>query len=212
MLLVDVVPWGGVGLKHVGNAYLIDLSEGVLQAKDLNYMPDDTMTFSCCAACKMTDHASTIFVAPHMAVPCLKNNHYMSIHADGIILIRNNNRRYLEGQKRVPARRVTRKCSVFQPTCSDDTEDALASSNELLRKQNEALVKALHTITEVGCIGEIGSGKCGPDFEHQMCPEHYPFCNEANGWCGNTDAHRDAQSSTTYDYDVACENRRSRRR
>ena len=32
------------------------------------------------------------------------------------------------------------------------------------------------------------------------CPADARFCNEDNGWCGNSNAHRDAQASTTYDY------------
>ena len=28
----------------------------------------------------------------------------------------------------------------------------------------------------------------------------YLYCNEDNGWCGNTIAHRDAQPSDEYDY------------
>eukprot|EP00493_Phyllostaurus_siculus_P021415 UN21742 len=126
MLLGDIVPWGGVGLKHVGNAYFIDMSEGVLQAKHLNYMPDDTLALVCCTTCKMTDNPLTMLAltppfVPPTATACLVGNHFMSIYAHEIILIRNNNRRYLQSQRRVPARRVTRRCLAFQPTCSDDT-------------------------------------------------------------------------------------------
>jgi len=49
------------------------------------------------------------------------------------------------------------------------------------------------------CPYALGTNvQCGPD--HGMCPHHKPYCNEANGWCGDTSAHRDAQESTTYDY------------
>merc|ERR1719162_825072 len=41
-------------------------------------------------------------------------------------------------------------------------------------------------------------GRCGPKFNAKMCTGGN-FCNEANGWCGDTDAHRDAQESTMYD-------------
>jgi len=41
-------------------------------------------------------------------------------------------------------------------------------------------------------------GRCGPKFNGKICTGGN-FCNEANGWCGNTDAHRDAQDSTKYD-------------
>jgi len=65
----------------------------------------------------------TMLTTPHAAAigTCIHGHHYMSIYAKQILLIRNNNRRYLEGQRRVPARRVTRRCSAFQPTCSDNT-------------------------------------------------------------------------------------------
>ena len=42
------------------------------------------------------------------------------------------------------------------------------------------------------------TGRCGPLFNEQKCqPGNY--CNEKNGWCGTTDAHKNAQASTKYD-------------
>ena len=42
------------------------------------------------------------------------------------------------------------------------------------------------------------TGRCGPLFNEQKCsPGEY--CNEKNGWCGTTDAHKNAQASTKYD-------------
>jgi len=55
------------------------------------------------------------------------------------------------------------------------------------------------------CRGGIGSGRCGPKFGHKLCGKGWPYCNEANGWCGNTNAHKNAQPSTTYDYVKACD-------
>lgn len=50
--------------------------------------------------------------------------------------------------------------------------------------------------------------RCGPLYEGAACPTAmYPYCNEENGWCGITDAHRDAQSSTAYDFCIAPEAR-----
>ena len=43
-------------------------------------------------------------------------------------------------------------------------------------------------------------GHCGPQFSGTSCPEESPFCSEGNGWCGNTEAHANAQASTAYDY------------
>jgi len=55
------------------------------------------------------------------------------------------------------------------------------------------------------CRGGIGSGRCGPKFGDKLCGKGGPYCNEANGWCGNTNAHKNAQPSTTYDYVEACD-------
>jgi len=134
MLYGDIVPWGGVGLKHVGDAYFIEMGEGVLLKKDRDYMPDDTQALICCTTCKATDNpvtmlAVTLPLVPPTATACFMGNHFMSIYAYEIRLIRNNNRRYLEGQRRVPARSVTRRCSAFQPTCGDNTLDNIVEEN-----------------------------------------------------------------------------------
>ena len=42
------------------------------------------------------------------------------------------------------------------------------------------------------------SGRCGPHFQYNSCT-HGKYCNEGNGYCGPTAAHRDAQDSSTYD-------------
>lgn len=47
-------------------------------------------------------------------------------------------------------------------------------------------------------------GRCGPKFFGAYCTggELRPYdkwCNEDNGWCGDTSAHKNAQSSTRYD-------------
>jgi hypothetical protein len=41
-------------------------------------------------------------------------------------------------------------------------------------------------------------GRCGPLFGKQVCDSGY-YCNEENGYCGDTDAHKNAQASTEYD-------------
>ena len=49
------------------------------------------------------------------------------------------------------------------------------------------------------------TGRCGPLFNEKKCaPGNY--CNESNGWCGVTDAHKNAQESTKYDGEVKTEN------
>merc|ERR1712224_466109 len=50
--------------------------------------------------------------------------------------------------------------------------------------------------------------RCGPLFEDAVCggtgvkqkPRSAKWCNEWNGWCGDTAAHRGMQLSTTYDF------------
>ena len=41
-------------------------------------------------------------------------------------------------------------------------------------------------------------GRCGPKYKGQKC-KLGKYCNESNGWCGTTDAHKNAQLSTRYD-------------
>ena len=33
-------------------------------------------------------------------------------------------------------------------------------------------------------------GRCGPDFNDQVCTADAKYCNRRNGWCGNSDAHK----------------------
>ena len=62
-------------------------------------------------------------------------------------------------------------------------------------------------------LSTSASGRCGPLFNHVRCGgtgvTEYPagaiYCNEANGWCGNTEEHRNAQPSTEYDFIAASE-------
>jgi hypothetical protein len=56
----------------------------------------------------------------------------------------------------------------------------------------------------VPCETELidGDGRCGPLFDGMYCTDTTDFtiyCNEINGWCGNTDEHKNAQPSTAYD-------------
>ena len=46
--------------------------------------------------------------------------------------------------------------------------------------------------------------RCGPNFVHASCPEEGGFCNEDSGWCGTSDAHKNAQPTTTYDFKYNC--------
>jgi hypothetical protein len=46
----------------------------------------------------------------------------------------------------------------------------------------------------------VPEGRCGPLFDGRVCQcDFQNYCNENNGWCGDTTSHRDAQASTTYD-------------
>jgi len=53
------------------------------------------------------------------------------------------------------------------------------------------------------CPNVSKDGKCGPLHNDKTCSTHYRknalYCNEDSGRCGNTAAHRDAQTSTKYD-------------
>jgi len=51
------------------------------------------------------------------------------------------------------------------------------------------------------------AGRCGPKFGNSICsgePDGQGnmllYCNEANGWCGDTNAHKNAQASVKYDF------------
>ena len=48
------------------------------------------------------------------------------------------------------------------------------------------------------------SGRCGPLFDSVRCNPNLEswaiYCNEGNGWCGNTDDHKNAQESDKFDY------------
>jgi len=67
-----------------------------------------------------------------------------------------------------------------------------------------------HTRGELNCqAGVTEIGRCGPTQGYHLCPAETPFCNESNGYCGAGTSHRDAQSSDTYDYKEACDNRGS---
>jgi len=50
-------------------------------------------------------------------------------------------------------------------------------------------------------------GRCGPKHGHFRCNKIMDswavYCNEANGWCGSSSAHRHAQSSDEYDWEPA---------
>eukprot|EP01084_Bolivina_argentea_P081065 146812_1 len=48
-----------------------------------------------------------------------------------------------------------------------------------------------------------GSGRCGSLFGYVRCDNsNYRYCNADNGWCGNTDSHRNAQPNLDlYDYE-----------
>jgi hypothetical protein len=54
--------------------------------------------------------------------------------------------------------------------------------------------------------GRVPFGRCGPLFYDAKCTGAFSkagdpeYCNEANGWCGTSEKHRDAQPSTEYDY------------
>ena len=56
--------------------------------------------------------------------------------------------------------------------------------------------------------GYLGPGRCGPLAGYSRCggggstpePDYAIYCNEENGWCGDTTTHRDAQPGNSYDF------------
>jgi hypothetical protein len=52
----------------------------------------------------------------------------------------------------------------------------------------------------------LNKGRCGNLFGNAKCTGTYSgaanpeYCNEANGWCGTTSGHKNAQASTAFDY------------
>jgi len=63
-------------------------------------------------------------------------------------------------------------------------------------------VKVFGTVRP-GCPKISTDGRCGPLFGDSVCSTEYrdyaKYCNEDNGWCGDTDSHANAQPSTKYD-------------
>ena len=49
------------------------------------------------------------------------------------------------------------------------------------------------------CGLKFGNAKCGGGGAAPE-PAWAKYCNEANGWCGKSDAHKNAQASTKYDF------------
>jgi len=105
--------------------------------------------------------------------------------------------------------------SIEQVGMGDDVQVlndmALSSNNEDYEENNidvlangtddEPVIQAVGTCRP---ITPPKNGRCGPLFGHFRCRSaRYPWCNEANGWCGNTPAHRHAQPSDEYDLEPA---------
>ena len=47
-------------------------------------------------------------------------------------------------------------------------------------------------------------GRCGPSFGgrcNKNLADYAKYCNIDNGWCGETNAHKDAQADDRYDWD-----------
>ena len=53
-------------------------------------------------------------------------------------------------------------------------------------------------------VDTCNPGRCGPLFGFVRCNadlvSYAIYCNEANGWCGNTKAHKNGQTSDEFDY------------
>ena len=74
----------------------------------------------------------------------------------------------------------------------------------LTKKKNHAVVLSL-PFTEPECppLSE-NLGRCGPSWGgrcNKNLADYAVYCNEENGWCGVTSAHKYAQSSDLYDWE-----------
>lgn len=59
--------------------------------------------------------------------------------------------------------------------------------------------------SRVGCqpLSET-VGRCGPEYGgrcNKGLADYAVYCNTANGWCGTTDEHKNAQASDEYDWE-----------
>ena len=98
-------------------------------------------------------------------------------------------------------------CSYAGPTsvCAHDVDDDGDLDVVSTSYNDDTLAWYESDLASIVRHRETDPGRCGPLFADTKCTGYSSsggaeYCNEANGWCGVTDAHRDAQASTTYDY------------
>ena len=78
--------------------------------------------------------------------------------------------------------------------------------NTICRKEQESLFYlSLPFTEEVDCpLLSQNVGRCGPSWGgrcNKKLADYAVYCNEENGWCGVTSAHKYAQSSDLYDWE-----------
>lgn len=87
----------------------------------------------------------------------------------------------------------------------DCRNDLLDNSAQVFEGMTKIATQVCTGTRNQVCPPRGEGGRCGPLFGHTSCAHPGNFCNEDNGWCGTTDAHRDLQSSTKYDYCASAE-------
>lgn len=130
MLAGDIVPWTGKGLKHIGEAYLME--NGVLALKDRHYMPTDSAALQCCLLCAPTDDVLSGIATFAGAAVCLGRYHIMKKYIQQADVIKAGNRHFLDNG-RVPSRTVTRSCSAFPPNCPSER---LTDTDRIVRRED----------------------------------------------------------------------------
>ena len=66
---------------------------------------------------------------------------------------------------------------------------------------NNLSMSCVSLATEYAAVVPLSQdGRCGPLFGTRCGDQQNPWCIEANGWCGDTEEHRDAQASARYDW------------
>jgi hypothetical protein len=88
---------------------------------------------------------------------------------------------------------------------------AICSASRLTNTRPSAVLQLPHNFINdpAAAPGNVEPvGRCGPLFNNIRCggtgatahPANAIYCNEEIGWCGDTEAHRNAQPSTAYDF------------
>ena len=84
------------------------------------------------------------------------------------------------------------------------------------KNKNNSFILSLLFTEDIDCprLSQI-VGRCGPSWGgrcNKKLADYAVYCNEENGWCGVTSAHKNAQYSDIYDWEPESCNRLSLKR